>query len=166
MPHVATSRKESPMNDASLIFLLFIKLQSAINTVKKNLCKRKDCCTDAYNNIQRVCACVRVLLLHRQPRGDGAREHPSAQLCHCTSRAWRPHKPQICFQGNTEVAANLILYIKDIIMSISSQKNLFSFSKNIICCEWHWYWPWVLEHQYNIIKHRQQRKQSDIKSWD
>lgn len=52
--------------------------------------------------------CVCVFWFHRQPRGNSTWQHPSAQLCHFASWAWGPHKPQICFQGNTEVALSQI----------------------------------------------------------
>lgn len=52
--------------------------------------------------------CVCVFWFHRQPRGNSTWQHPSAQLCHFASWPWGPHKPQICFQGNTEVALSQI----------------------------------------------------------
>lgn len=36
----------------------------------------------------------------RQQRGDGAGQHPPAQLCHLPGPAWWQHQPQIRLQGN------------------------------------------------------------------
>lgn len=55
-------------------------------------------------HVKIICTCACVFLFFRQPRRDGARQHPSSQLCHFASWARWPHKPQICLQGNTEVA--------------------------------------------------------------
>lgn len=82
--HGTGCRQESHMNHVPLFFVLIF---FAVLQFWTELC----------------CLC----LPFRQQRGDGARQHPPAQLCHLRGRAWWQHQPQIRFQGNSSTAPGL-----------------------------------------------------------